>query len=160
MTAAIESEVSIDVRLKDIADDIFAKLDGGGFYDRVLSMEIRNFILPPNLLKSTVRSSTLAVAELQFKIKYDILHDVESMTFLVFFNPVDNYTQGVVKVSGELPCDLQDFFFKYVIPVPTNELYGLGYLRSTRPIPLSNFPGITAVHRYASTAVVVLCVPI
>ena len=140
------SENFVEVRLKEIVDKFFATIHGGGFYESLFSKVLKSVILPPNLKNSTIRSSTFALAEVQINVKFSYSRDPEWRTFLIFYDAPLDSVPGVLKISGKLSCELKEFVRSHFIPIPDNGLNASEYIRSFKPILMSKFPGIGAVH--------------
>ena len=128
-----------------IADEIRERLFFGG---DVRSLKIKRMILPPDLQNSLVGSSKLAAAEMLVQIDENYLQNVKTWTYLVFFDPEEQIMKGVLKISGQLSCNLPEFLSNYLIPLPDNDLFDLENLRAVIPVHLSSLPGISSIHRY------------
>ena len=101
-------------------------IENVGTHGSVLSMCVKDRILPPGLKHSTYESSTLAILEVVYCIAFNQDGFIrtananwkeESLTFLVFFDSKLNKV-GYLHIKDKLPSDLDEFVYNYSTPVP------------------------------------------
>ncbi|XP_063718863.1 uncharacterized protein LOC134845733 isoform X2 [Symsagittifera roscoffensis] len=134
----------LEERLHEMVDQVRVKYCKDS-NEIVKSMDIRNIIMPPGLKTSTIVSTELAVVEIFFTVVED--SEELEVTILLFYDSVEDSCRGLLKISGELPCDLNRFMHEYVMPVPQNGSLNIWYLNEFSPIHISRFPKISSLHR-------------
>ena len=154
----------IEDELKTVADAIKENLSLSHSVSAVTSMNIKAMIFPPALKESIIASSTMAMAEIFFKIQGRYTQKEDTFTYVIFHDTSlqhqkDPPTEGntgdwnnlknsikTLKFHKELPCELSKLLTDYILPKPNHYNFN-DYTPYARPIPAVNLPGISAMHR-------------
>ena len=163
--------LSIEDEFKTIADAIKEDLLlTSHSVSAVTSMNIKAMLFPPALKESIIGSSTMAMAEIFFKIQKRYYYPdtnpdpdaqkEDTFTYVIFHDPsLQHRVVGgwntlknsitALKFDKELPCELSKLVTDYILPKPFHR-YKFDYIPNVRPwhiIPAVNLPGISAMHR-------------
>ena len=152
--------LSIEDEFKMVADGIKENLSLGHSISAVTSMNVKAMIFPPALKNSTIGSSTMAIAEIIFKVQGKYTQKEDTFTLVIFHDTSLQHQKGpltksrydlknyirTLKFPNELPCELSKLVTDYILPKP-NCHYNFEYIPYVKPIPVINLPGISAMHR-------------
>ena len=147
-------QLSIEDELKSVADAIKKELSESDSITAVISMNIKAMIFPPALKESIIGSSTMAMAEIFFKVQGRYTRKEETFTYVIFHDTSPEHQKAfstlrnsiaILKFDEELPCELSKLVTDYILPKP-NHHFQMWY-PNVRPIPAVNLPGISTMHR-------------
>ena len=159
--------LSIEDELKTVAEAIKKDLSESHSVTAVISMNIKAMIFPPSLKESIIGSSTMAMAEIFFKIQRRYVNrdsideryaqKEDTFTYVIFHDTSPEHQKAfstlrnsitMLKFDKELPCELSKLVTDYILPKP-NHYYNHydHYVPNVRPIPTVNLPGISTMHR-------------
>ena len=157
--------LSIEDELKTVADAIKKDLSESHSVTAVISMNIKAMIFPPALKQSIIGSSTMAMAEIFFKIQRRYVNrdsidqryaqKEDTFTYVIFHDTSPQHQKAcstlrnsitMLKFDKELPCELSKLVTDYILPKP-DHYDNFAYVPNVRPIPVVNLPGISTMHR-------------
>ena len=159
--------LSIEDELKTVAEAIKKDLSESHSVTAVISMNIKAMIFPPSLKESIIASSTMAMAEIFFKIQRRYVNrdsidqryaqKEDTFTYVIFHDTSLQHQKAcstlrnsitMLRFDGQLPCELSKLVTDYILPKP-NHYYNHydHYVPNVRPIPAVNLPGISTMHR-------------